>query len=352
MDHDRAIRVLSGEARDISAKLLRLGTGFAEPPYATAMRLRNRAFDFGIKKTHDLGRPTISVGNLTTGGTGKTPMVVELCERLQKLGQTPGVLLRGYQAEQEASSSDEATLLRKSLPALAVVANPDRVAGAETMLEQHPDTDVLVLDDAFQHRQAGRDLDLVLIDATRPWGFGHVLPRGLLREPMSSLRRADAVIITRSDRVTAEQLQQLDREIEHWHGQPPVGYARHAWVGLMCNQDVLPLDTLQDLDVLGVSGIGNPADFEASLEDTASSVVTFRRFDDHHPYTAADLDALLQKARSHKADAVVTTEKDFVKWQALNDDWPSDLPIYRPRLGMAIAESENGLTKLLSSFRS
>lgn len=198
--------ILSGEDRGAGAKLTRVALTAMEPAYRAAVALRNVAFDRGWRTPRDLGRPTISVGNLTVGGTGKTPMVVALCRKLIAMGHLPGVLLRGYKSH--GGRSDEADELQTTLGSQVVVeADPDRVAAARRVLQKTPGTTVFVLDDGFQHRRAHRDLDIVLLDAARPFADGHVLPRGLLREPMQNLRRASAVIFTHADLALSEQLQ-------------------------------------------------------------------------------------------------------------------------------------------------
>src|SRR4051794_19424360 len=181
-------RVMSDEARGVGASTLRSILRCFEPFYALAMRINNGLYDRGIKKVHRLERPVISVGNITTGGTGKTPAVQWIARRLLTAGHRPASLLRGYTVG-NATKSDEATLLEQSLR-IPVRANPDRVSAGRELIAQPPEVDVTPRDEASQPRRVHRDLDLVLIDATTPFGYGHVLPRGMLREPLSGLRRA------------------------------------------------------------------------------------------------------------------------------------------------------------------
>jgi len=191
-----ALRVMSGQDHRPHAALLRLGLRLIEPFYATVTKVRNGFYRLGIFSTRKLPRPTIAIGNLTTGGTGKTPMVLWLAEQLIARRLRPAILLRGYRGDE--SGSDEQRMLAAHLGERAsVVANPDRFAGAMTAVSHLPQPEVFVLDDAFQHRRAARDFNLLLISATNPFGYGHVLPRGLLREPIGGLNRADAVVITR-----------------------------------------------------------------------------------------------------------------------------------------------------------
>lgn len=338
MNLSRLIPILDGSDRSLTAATVRAALALAEPGYRFAVRRRNRAFDAGRRKPALLGQPTISVGNLTTGGTGKTPMVIDLAQRLDR----PGVLLRGYHG------GDETLELRDALAGHSdVEANPDRAAGARALLERAPDTKVLLLDDGFQHRQAHRDLDLVLIDATRPFGFEHLLPRGLLREPMANLKRASAVIVTRCDRVNEDALSDLDDRIADLTGSPPLAHAAHRWTELRSDSGNLSLDQCAGLRVVGVCGVGNPGAFEATLKQHAGRVQGMAVFDDHHQYTRSELDDIFARAKKDFADAVVTTEKDYVKWKPLLADAEPPLPVLRPALKIVYVHGEDALMALV-----
>ncbi len=228
LDHPWATRVLSGEERGLGAASLRALTAIAEPFYSLAMMGRNLVYDRGLLKIHPLPRPTISIGNLTTGGTGKTPVVRWLSEHLIARGLRPAVLLRGYR-DDKTGGSDEANLLAEALGDRGiVVADRNRDAGARLAMAGAQPPDVFLLDDAFQHRRVARDFDLVLIDATQPFGYGHVLPRGLMREPLRGLRRADAIVITRSDQISAQQLDALQADLRQTCKLVPIYLARHV----------------------------------------------------------------------------------------------------------------------------
>ena len=232
--------VMNGQRRSMGARAIRCGLAALAPVYGVGARGRNLIFDLGLRRPKRLDRPVISVGNLTVGGTGKTPMVLELVCRLKAMGQQPAVLMRGYGAC--SMGSDEATLLSEQA-AVPVVAQADRSAAGSALLAKQPQVSLFVLDDAFQHRQLHRDLNLLLIDATEPFGFRRLLPRGLLREPVRGARRADAVIVTHAEQVGAAQLTQLDQRIEKVAGMPPVA---HAAVVLA---SVPGTDTSTDTDV-------------------------------------------------------------------------------------------------------
>lgn len=346
-DRQRILAAMSGDDTSARGALTRAALSALTPGYRAGNALRSVGFAVGLKGTKPLGRPTVSVGNLTAGGTGKTPMVQHLVRQLAEHGHKPCVLLRGYMG------GDEAEEHRRALGDIAhVEPNPDRVAAAARVLREHPDTTCFVLDDGFQHRRARRDLDLVLIDATNPWGFGRLLPRGLLREPRGAIRRADAVIVTRADQVPPEALQHLDNEVERITGRPPIAHAEHAWAGLLSGKPnkpatLLSLDEINDKTVMGVVGIGNPTAFAKTLAQHAGKVVHCEQLPDHHRYTTTQLMNLIELAKTAGATALVTTEKDWVKWELLLEDDPPSFPILRASLALRFRDGGGALDNLL-----
>lgn len=342
--------ILSGEDRRNTAKFARFCLNALEPPYRAAVAWRNRGYDRGQRRVHDLGRPTISVGNLTVGGTGKTPMVVCLCRKLAELGHRPGVLLRGYKSH--GGRSDEADELATTLgDSVTVMADPDRVTAAKLALQRDSRVTVFVLDDGFQHRRAKRDLDLVLLDAARPFADGHVLPRGILREPKENLARADAVMVTHADLATPEQLAATRGQVQQLTGRLPVAVTEHVWTSLRDHHDrEHPLDALRALRVIGVSGIGDPSSFERSLGLHAGSVVRMVRFGDHHRYTHDTLRELFEPDLAARADAFVTTEKDWVKWAPLFAHAAMPVPVYRAVLALRFLDGEAAVDTLLRTL--
>ena len=340
--------ILDGSDATLGAKLTRGVLGALEPAYRGVVRLRNRSFDRGWRRAVGLGRPTISVGNLTTGGTGKTPMVIDLAHRLTARGVRPAVLLRGYHAD--AAGSDEAMLLREALgDAVPVEPDADRAAAAARVLAAAPDVGVFLLDDAFQHRAVRRDIDLVLLDAARPFGNGHVLPRGFLREPAAGLARATAVVVTHADLARPESLDHLDQRVTRLTGRPPLARTAHAWSALRDQHGrELPLAALASLAVLGVSGLGDPVSFELALQRHAARVERIVRFSDHHHYTQQQLALLLQPDARQAIDAIVTTEKDWVKWAPMLRGAPMPVPVYRPTLALRYLAGEEAVDTLLA----
>ena len=269
--------------------------------------------------------PVVSVGNLSAGGTGKTPLVLHLVRELRARGYRPGVLSRGYRASRSGGEgNDEGRMLRRVDPELLLVENPDRVAGGFELVRKG--ADVVVLDDGFQHRRLARDLDLVLIDATRPWGLPAppgggsavraTLPRGLLREKPRALARADAILVTRCDQIEGEALAELEAEILELGPGRPVLHTVHRPVRLRARDgDERAPSTLAGAEVDLVSGIGNPEAFEATVVSLGARIHRHRRFADHHGYAASDLDGLGDDGR-----LVVTTAKDAVKLEGLGGE--------------------------------
>ena len=352
MNTIRLRSIISGSDRSASAAATRAALAVLEPGYRLAVAARNMTFNADLRRPRRLPKPVISIGNLTTGGTGKTPTVVMLARKLQDMGHHPAVLLRGYRSVN--GISDEASLLAAELGStVPVAADPDRIAAAHDVLACDSRVDVLVLDDGFQHRQVYRDLDIVLVDATEPFGFGHVLPRGLLREPKRNLRRADAIIVTRADQVSGEAVAQLDRTIEALAGRPPTAHAVCRWIELVDQNDQpTPLEALASLNVLAAAGIGNNAAFARSVDEHAGSVAAAIEYPDHHAYTRQDLDHVLTRARQADADAVVTTAKDWVKWKALC--WPDEasVPAYRPTVRIDLLDGADAMFRLLQEAMS
>jgi tetraacyldisaccharide 4'-kinase len=316
-------RVMSGDVGGPLGLTLRGLLRCAEPVYAGVMRRRNARFESGKKESVALDRPTISVGNITSGGTGKTPMVRLICQLLSMQNVKPAVLMRGYRAT-EGGVSDEQTMLQQFLGDSAVIeANPDRVAGAAAALAKSPDIGAFILDDGFQHRRVKRDLDIVLVSAIEPFGYGHVLPRGLLREPLEGLRRAGCVIITHARRVSDEKREAIKTELRKHYPDGPIYHADHGPTGFRSHKtpSFAPvdrgIDALRDKPILAFCGLGEPSVFGDQLKELGARVLEMRAFKDHHDYTKDDLALLYDRAAALGAKAIITTEKDWVKVQRL-----------------------------------
>lgn len=318
---ERYIRgVMSGDDRRLGARLLRAALAIVEPAYRGATWVRNRLFDRDLLlHARKLPRPVLSVGNLTTGGTGKTPAVVWLARALrERRNWKVAVLLRGYRAER-GEPSDEEELLRTALPDAVVQAGSDRFGSGTKLLARDAAIDAFVLDDGFQHRKLQRDVDLVLIDATNPFGYGRVLPRGMLRESTAGLTRASAVLLTRCDQASAESLAAIESAVRRANRELPVFRSSHRVGPVAVGDASHPIDWLRGRRVLAFAGIGNPSSFARSLTDAGATVAGTMWFADHHDYDQQDVESIAARAKSLGVDSVATTHKDRVKLDRLVD---------------------------------
>lgn len=323
--------VMSGRKRGLAACLLRAGLWSAQWPYRVGVGCKNVAFDFRLREPFEVGVPIISVGNLTTGGTGKTPVVAFLANWFRDAGAKVGLLSRGYMSI-DLSANDEKLVLDQLCPGVPQWLNPDRILSAKRAVVDG--CNLLILDDAFQHRRIHRDLDIVLIDATNPWGYGHCLPRGLLREPIANIERADLVIVTRTDQVSTEELTAIRAELVR-HNQVGTVIEVAFTPSQLINSvgQVKPLSELSGRRVFGFCGIGNPESFGQTLRQLGSEVMGFESFPDHHHFTPDDLARLAEQAQSSHAELLLTTHKDLVK---IHDTELGSRPLWAVQIGTEI----------------
>ena len=307
-------------------------------PYRAAVRTRNTLYDCGWKRVHRAAVPVVCVGNLSLGGTGKTPFVEYVARFYRDLDVQVAILSRGYGGA--SGPNDEAMVLGENLPDVPHLENPDRVAGANTAVEEL-EAELLVLDDGFQHRRLHRDLDIVLIDATSPPHRDWVFPRGTLREPARGLNRAGAIVLTRCDQVAPERVDEIRSWLTARFPTKPVATTEHAPVELIGGRSV---EELRGEKVAAFCGIGNPAAFRRTLESLGATATAFRTFPDHHAYTRADVDDLRAWAASHDVTAVVTTQKDWVK---LRTPDLAGRPLWVVRIGVRFRDGEDALKDAL-----
>jgi tetraacyldisaccharide 4'-kinase len=356
--------LVSGRRRGAKAAMLRGLLALAEVPYAWAVRWRNCRYDCGANHVQGVEVPVISVGNLTLGGTGKTPMVEWIARHLIEQGKKVGIISRGYGAVGWTSAAnhtkptdadvhprklnDEALELAWKLPSVPHVQNPDRLAAARRAIDEHG-CEVLVLDDAFQHRRIARDLDIVLLDALEPFGYEHVFPRGTLREPVAGLSRAHAIALSRADLLTEPERRLLRSRVKEFAPAAVWLEVIHAPLELIGTASQ-PLDSLHGHRVLAFCGVGNPAGFRHTLAACDYELVGFQEFPDHHQYSPSDLDFLAAEATRRNAEAVVCTHKDLVK---INRDRLGDRPLWAVRIGIQfLAEGDKRLRQLVNSVAS
>ncbi|MEK6676535.1 MAG: tetraacyldisaccharide 4'-kinase [Planctomycetota bacterium] len=309
-------QVISDEGGTWTAPL-RTGLAMLEPFYAAAVSVRNRKYDRQGPSVR-VPIPVISIGNLTVGGTGKTPFVIKLARDIEVRGLDVAVISRGYKA-QAGQRNDEHRMIAQACPGVLCMSDSDRGRAAQAAWKRHG-AKVILLDDGFQHRTLHRDLDIVLIDATCPFGFDRLLPRGLLREPVQSLRRAHMIVVTRSDQVSTRVLSELGEKLRSLAPNADHLQAVHRLTAVN-NLKGAPLqDSLDGARVVAFSGIANPESFLTTLRILGAEVVASRFFPDHHPYSPRDFHELFSANRWPIHDRLVTTEKDAIKLDGLSSD--------------------------------
>lgn len=318
--------------------LLRWPLKLLSVPYGLGVRLRNFAFDRGWKQVHRVPVPVISIGNLSLGGTGKTPCVEYVASYLREQGRQVCLLSRGYKST-NSGMNDEAMLLEENLPDVPHLQNPDRVAAAQTAIEEL-EADVLVLDDGFQHRRLHRDLDIVLIDVTHPPPRDWIFPGGTLREPASlGLKRAGVVLLTRCDQISSDELNATKQWLRSRFAGPIAETTHSPFELIRVDGDPLPVSTLQGRTVGMVCGIGNPTAFRRTLESLGATISEERIFPDHHGYTRDDVIGLTRWAELLPKDAwIATTQKDHVKLRIAE---LAGRPVAAVRVGMKVTHGES-----------
>ncbi len=314
--------------------------------YGVITRARNSLYEKNVLKSYSLGVLTVSVGNITVGGTGKTPLVALIAEVLAKKGEKVCVLTRGYGRENPkkrvlvsdgekiltdaGQAGDEPFELAQKLTGKAVViADANRVSAGNWAREKFGIT-AFILDDAFQHRKVRRDLDVVCIDATKPFGNEKTLPSGILREPLENLKRADAIVITRAN--LTKDISNLKSQISKYNQNCPIFVAENKISALVKLEDfpakALNSPSLTDYrqltteNSLAFCALGNPNNFFEQLRQEKFELVSTQKFPDHHSYTQKDIEKLVAQADQSSAKALLTTAKDAVKLKDLKFEVP------------------------------
>ena len=316
--------------------------------YGCVVRIRNRYYDSG-KNVHTISRPVIAVGNLTVGGTGKTPLVTWIVNRLREHGHNPAIVMRGY-ASIDPANADEAVEYRQKLSEIDVIVGADRVATVNSYIEHGGRADCFVMDDGFQHRRIARDLDIVVMDYLRDPFVQRMLPAGWLREPIDGLKRCDAVVVSHATRAEP----QLSRKVEDISGAPPIAWTKHHWSGLeMHDESGTSEHTLGWLTGKSVAvrlGIGYPGPVIEALVRLGAKVAKQLHAGDHQPFSQEELAQLI--TTSSHVDAIVMTLKDWVKAKDVIDLHAMKCPIVVPTLELEVVEGSQDLeTKLLGVFK-
>ena len=314
---ERFYELVSGREVGITAEVFRGGLRLLEVPWCSVVAVRNFLYDQRMLSTHRFSVPIISVGNLTLGGTGKSPMVAWLCRFFLDQNLRPGLVSRGYQ-KLSSEGNDEFREMSHRFPTVPHLQDRNRVKAIQKLL-QTEQVDRIILDDAFQHRRVERNIDLVLLDATAPFGFGHVFPRGTLRESINGLRRADIALLTRSDLADEAERQKIRERVLSINPNIIWGETIHVPTSLISapfsaqSFSAEPITSISGRSVLAFCGIGNPAAFQKTLEQCGAHVAKLIPFPDHYHYTSRDADALIQTAKELGTDSILCSMKDLVK---------------------------------------
>ncbi len=358
-----ALEVISGQRRDKKAAVMRFLLFIFSKVFHVVIKLRRFLYDVRILRDYTIGVQVIAIGNLTVGGTGKTPVVEKFARELQQQGRTVAILSRGYRSKppplvnrlmnkvllredstpprvvsdgkslllDSEAAGDEPYMLASNLKDVIVLVDKDRVKAGRYAIEKFG-CDTLLLDDGFQYwKLAGRRRDIVLIDCQQPFGNDHLLPRGLLREPPSHLARASTIFITKCNgnvsklRARISQLNPSAGIIECVHH--PL-YFEDVFTG-----EQVGLDLIQDKKVAAFSGIAQPESFEQSLIDQGAELVYSKRFADHHRFSQQEVLNAVNRSKKRQAEMIITTQKDAVRFPKIDR---RDLPIYFMRVEIKI----------------
>ncbi len=307
-----------------------LGRPFS-PLYSMCMRIRQIAYEKGILKSIAVPRPVISVGNLSMGGTGKTPHVIAIARHLQAKGFRPAVISRGYGGkagrgpvivssrneilEDSALSGDEPCMIAQQLPGVPVIVGKNRFVCAKTAISRFG-ADLIVMDDGFQHLALQRDVDIVLLPAASSFGNGYVFPGGHLRESPAGLARASAVILSRCEQVPFNQIELAKNKIHELCTSVPVFLSRTSFTGIRM-AGTTELARQVSAPAFCFCAIGDPDSFVTMLERHGVTVAGSLFFQDHHVFTRKDLMQILNKAALCNAEILLTTAKDFARMEGL-----------------------------------
>jgi len=321
-------RIVSGERRGVVAEILRFELMILSQIFLLVVCLHRSLYRWGLLRPREVPAKVISIGNIVAGGTGKTPMTILLARELQKRGYKLGIVARNYKTRRRAGTGivsngerilmipeeagDEPYLMVKQLPGIPLVVDRDKTRAAVALHTEFK-PELIVIDDAFQHFRLARQVDIVLIDGAHPFGYKHLLPRGLLREPVSALRRADIIVITRSQ--DAADLHGLQAQLHYYAPEAKIFTADLVVKNLrdFRTGETCPASFLTGKRLVMVSGVARPDSFENLVAAYNPKFAIRYRFPDHHHYQRAEMEVLRRLCTENRLELMVTTSKDAVK---------------------------------------
>jgi len=366
--------VISGKRKDKTGAFLRGVFSAASKVFGLAVNVRFWLYKNGIIKRSWPGCLVISVGNITVGGTGKTPIVEIFARELTKGGRKVAIISRGYKARSPSwrkrrknkkafstskvvhdgsslllsarLSGDEPYMLAKNLGNVVVITDPDRVRGSRFAINNFG-VDTILLDDGMQHIKIRRQIEVVLIDATCPFGYEHLFPRGLLREPIKSLKRASHIFITKSKNIDiqpiVERIRQYntDAEIISCHYEPVELVNFHT-------DEHIPISDVRDMNIFVMTGIAQPDGFVKLLKDIGGNVQRVYTYPDHHKFTHAEIEHVYKRAKNWNADGILVTQKDAVRFSKRAGASIRPCPVYYLKVAIKISSGEEDFTDCIT----
>jgi len=325
----RIDRFLYQKEKSVGERMLLFPLYLLSLPYGGVVRARSLFYSLGLLKPRTLPCPVISIGNITVGGTGKTPLVMALAKGLMERGIFVAILSRGYKGKRISEpivsdgktiflspeeSGDEPFLMAKTCQGIPVLVGKDRFTNGRIAFQRFG-VKGLLLDDGYQHLPLHRNINILLVDSHIGFGDHTLLPRGILREPLSHLRRADLFLLTKVE--NPQTVQPLEKKLHEIHPSSQVFHSHYEPVSLVGPKDEEEkLDSLKGRKILALSGVANPVYFSSMLRKCGAEIIRETIFPDHHPYTPEDLSSIEEKGKG--ADCIVTTEKDMVKLKQLD----------------------------------
>ncbi len=318
------LSVINGQRKGALSSSLKSAFFLISLLYKSSLSARLFCYNAGFIKKTKLPAPVICVGNITMGGSGKTPLVQYIAGHLKSRGKKAAILSRGYGAKKpgfnagESKNSekdnDESLMLKENLSDTPNILNSDRVIGGKIAINEHK-AECLIMDDGFQHMRLERTLDIVVINSLNPFGYGYVAPRGFLREPLNNLQRAGAFVIAHCNLCDESRLRTIRERLARLNGTAPIFETEHALVKLedISNSAALPMDWLQNKKVYAFCAIGEPESFGLGLKGLKADLLELETFVDHHFFSRDELLAVIKKAKELGADAIIATQKDKVK---------------------------------------
>ena len=313
------LSILYGQQRGFIAALIKSILSAFTYPYSAVLNTRNLLYKNGVVRSTTLPVKVFSIGNITTGGTGKTPLVESMARYLLEKNKKVAILSRGYGGNNPLKKnndnvSDECLILRENLLDVPVLAGKDRVSNGKKAIREFG-VDCLLLDDGFQHLKLKRDLDIVVIDSLNPFGGENLIPRGSLREPLRNLGRAGLFIISHCNQSKEKTIKSIYTKLNHVNNDAPVCESIHWPVHIenITDGSILGPEWLKGKRIYGLSAIGNPESFTYTLKELGADLIKHRKFHDHHNYNREEIGDVVYEAKLLGVDAIVVTQKDIVK---------------------------------------